>query len=172
MLDMTIIDMYTCPMDERGSALQREIKQTRPFGSPAQEATVAILRTADVVRRRLTAVVEPHGVTLQQYNVLRILRGAHPDPLPTLEIGERLIERMPGVTRLLDRLEEKGLVRRERCADDRRMVHCRITPEGLDLLAGLDAEVDLADDRVASELDAEELAALLDMLAKVRRGSQ
>ncbi|HEX9935520.1 MAG TPA: MarR family transcriptional regulator [Longimicrobium sp.] len=158
-------------MNERSSALQREIGQTRPFRTPAQEATVSILRTADVVRRRLVEVVEPHGVTLQQYNVLRILRGAHPDPLPTLEIGERLIERMPGITRLLDRLEEKGLVRRERCSDDRRLVHCWITPAGLELLAAMDEGMDRADDEAVAELDAGEKTALTALLDRVRRGA-
>lgn len=169
---MTIIVMYTSAMNERPSALQREIKQTRPFRSRAQEATVAILRTADVVRRRLTSVIEPHGVTMQQYNVLRILRGVYPHPLPTLEIGERLIERMPGITRLLDRLEEKGLVRRERCSDDRRLVHCWITEPGLDLLAAMDPVTDRADDEVVQELDSAELELFIEMLDRVRRGSQ
>jgi DNA-binding MarR family transcriptional regulator len=158
-------------MDERSSALQREIGQSRPFRTPAQEATVSILRTADVVRRRLVEVVEPHGVTLQQYNVLRILRGAHPGPLPTLEIGERLIERMPGITRLLDRLEEKGLVRRERCSDDRRLVHCWITAAGLELLAATDEGMDRADDEAVAELDTGEMTALTALLDRVRRGA-
>lgn len=158
-------------MSERTGALQREIGQTKPFRTAAQEATISILRTADVVRRRLTEVVEPHGVTLQQYNVLRILRGQHPDPLPTLEIGERLIERMPGITRLLDRLEEKALVRRERCTDDRRLVHCWITPAGLELLALMDDAVDRADDTAVAELDAGETATLTTLLERVRRST-
>jgi DNA-binding MarR family transcriptional regulator len=158
-------------MDEPSGALQREIGQKRPFRTAAQEATISILRTADVVRRRLVEVVEPHGVTLQQYNVLRILRGKHPDPLPTLEIGERLIERMPGITRLLDRLEEKALVRRERCSGDRRLVHCWIMPAGLELLATMDGAMDRADDDAVAELDRGELATLTSLLERVRRGA-
>lgn len=157
-------------MSERKSALQRELGQTRPFISLAQEATISILRTADVVRRRLASVIEPYGVTYQQYNVLRILRGSHPDPLPTLEIGERLIEQVPGITRLLDRLEEKGLVRRERSADDRRLVHCWITQEALDLLAAMDAEVDQADEESVSGLTAEEAGTIVRLLNVVRDG--
>lgn len=130
---------------------------------------MAVLHTADVVRRKLADVVEPHGVTLQQYNVLRILRGAHPDPLPTLEIGERMIERTPGVTRLLDRLEAKGWVARERCPEDRRVVHCRITDAGLALLAGMDDEVDAADRRAVGDLDAAELRRLRRLLDRMRR---
>ena len=123
------------------ASLRRELKQKRPFQSPAHEALLATLRTADLLRRALEDVIAPHGITGQQFNVLRILRGAAPDPLPTLEIGERMIEQTPGITRLLDRLEAKGLVSRARCASDRRQVHCRITQAGLDLLASLDGPV-------------------------------
>jgi MarR family transcriptional regulator, organic hydroperoxide resistance regulator len=152
--------------------LRDEIKQTRPFRSPSQEAVIAIFRTADQVRHHLTAAIEPSGVTLQQYNVLRILRGAHPEPLPTLEIGERLLERTPGMTRLLDRLEEKGLVRRERCAEDRRQVHCWITPAGLQLLEAIDEPVNDADDAVVRHLSEREIRTLLYLLQRVRLGTQ
>jgi DNA-binding MarR family transcriptional regulator len=146
-----------------------EIRQTRPFRGPAQETTVAILRTADVVRRQFGRVLEPTGLTLQQYNVLRILRGSAPDPLPTLEIGHRLIEQTPGITRLLDRLEEKGLVRRQRCDTDRRQVHCWITPAGLTLLDDLDAAVDAADERCCQRLSGgDQLRDLLSALAAIR----
>jgi DNA-binding MarR family transcriptional regulator len=150
------------------SLLQQEIKQ-RAFRSSAQEATIAILRTADVLRRTIGALLEPHGVTMQQYNVLRILRGSFPDPLPTLEIGERLIEQTPGVTRLLDRLEEKGLVRRARCTEDRRLVHCWITPAGLELLAELDPVADEADERLGDSFGPAELRQLIALLERVRR---
>src|SRR5215208_2200660 len=109
-------------MSERPSILQQEIRQSRPFRSRQQEAVLALLRTSDVVRRFLARIVEPHGITLQQYNVLRILRGAGEEGIPTLAIGERMIEQAPGITRLLDRLESKGLVRRSRCPEDRRQV--------------------------------------------------
>ena len=89
------------------SALQREIRQRRPFQSAGHEAVLGLLRTADLVRRLGTALVEPYGITLQQFNVLRILRGAGGDGLPTLEVASRMIEQTPGVTRLLDRLEAK-----------------------------------------------------------------
>src|SRR5438445_6730714 len=118
--------------------LEQEIKQKRPFPSQRQRAVVGLLRTADVVGRFVDAVIEHQGVTGQQYNVLRILRGAGERGLPTLEIAERMIEQTPGITRLIDRLEAKKLVLRERCAADRRQVFCRITPAGLDLLTRLD----------------------------------
>jgi DNA-binding MarR family transcriptional regulator len=159
-------------MSDVNSAILREIKQTVPFRTRAQEATIAILRTADVVRRRVAEGLEPHGITQQQYNVLRILRGARGKPMPTLDIGERLIERTPGITRLLDRLEEKGLVRRERCTEDRRQVHCFITPAGLELLAAVDAQVDEADDVVGKVLSDEELAVLLEYLDRIRAGEK
>jgi DNA-binding MarR family transcriptional regulator len=153
--------------NETSGALQRELKQTVPF-TRSQEATLSILRTADRVRRQLSAELEPHGVTLQQYNVLRILRGARGKPMPTLEIGERMIEEAPGVTRLLDRLEAKGLVRRQRCTEDRRLVHCWITEQGTQLLAGLDAEMAEGDEGVVATLSAEEQTTLIRLLDRIR----
>src|SRR5947209_9299865 len=108
-------------------------KPPEVFRSREQEATLGLLRTADAMKRSLAQVIEPHGITPQQYNVLRILRGAGPDGLPTLSIGGRMIEQTPGVTRLVDRLVRKDLVARNPCAKDRRRVFCRITPKGLDL---------------------------------------
>jgi DNA-binding MarR family transcriptional regulator len=121
------------------SALQQEIRQRRPFESAAHEAVVGLLRTTDLVRRKMTALVEPHGITLQQFNVLRILRGAGDEGLPTLEVADRMVEQTPGVTRLLDRLETKELVRRQRCQKDRRQHLCWITPKGAAILQKIDA---------------------------------
>jgi MarR family transcriptional regulator, organic hydroperoxide resistance regulator len=150
--------------------LQREIRQRPPFRSDAQEAAIAILRTADIVRRHLAAVVEPHGITFQQYNVLRILRGARPEPLSTQEIGERLIEQTPGVTRLLDRLESKALVTRERCPEDRRLVHARVTRSGLELLARIEDEMNDADEAAVAGLGGTQVRTLIRLLERVRSG--
>jgi DNA-binding MarR family transcriptional regulator len=120
------------------SALQTELRQRKPFRSAAHEAVVGLMRTADLIRRHAAAMVEPHGITPQQFNVLRILRGAGDTGLPTLEVAERMIEQTPGVTRLLDRLEAKELVRRQRCAKDRRQHLCWITSKGLTLLEKID----------------------------------
>jgi len=150
------------------SPLQRDLQQNRPFESAAQEALLGLLRTADVVRLRLAGVLEPRGVTLQQYNVLRILRGAGAEGLPTLEIGARMIERAPGVTRLLDRLETKGLARRERSRADRRQVFCTITPAGLELLAALDRPIQAVDGDVAAKLSAAEQRQLIHLLDVLR----
>lgn len=99
---------------------------------------VSILQAAERIRRRCQEILEPWGLTLQQFRVLRILREAGEAGLPTLEVGYRMMEKTPGITRLLDRLEEKGLARRERCQDDRRRVLCRASKAALDLLAELD----------------------------------
>ena len=132
---------------------------------------MALLRTADLVRRAVGRTLEPYDITLQQYNVLRILRGAGEQGLPTLEIAERMIEQAPGVTRLLDRLEVKGLVRRERCAQDRRQVLCWLTPAGLELVERLDEPVDSADAEAVAMLTPEEQDRLLRMLDAIRAGA-
>jgi DNA-binding MarR family transcriptional regulator len=150
--------------------IEREIRQRRPFPSKAQEGAVALLRTADLLRRALAGVVEPRGITPQQYNVLRILRGAGAEGLPTLEIGARMIEQAPGVTRLLDRLEEKGLVRRARCPRDRRRVLCRIAPSGLRLLASLDQPMNEATESFLRPLGGEHTRRLIRLLDVVRTG--
>jgi DNA-binding MarR family transcriptional regulator len=148
--------------------LTQEIRQSRPFASPAQEAVLGLLRTADVLRRFIGTVVEPRGITMQQYNVLRILRGAGERGLPTLDIAERMIEQTPGITRLIDRLETKSLVTRQRCETDRRQVFCRITPAGLELLARLDALVVTAGDEAMSALTAPDLTRLIKLLDRTR----
>jgi DNA-binding MarR family transcriptional regulator len=158
-------------MTREPSALQREIKQSRPFRSAGQEAVLGMFKTTDLIRRRATALIEPAGITLQQYNVLRILRGAGATGLPTLEIAERMIEQTPGITRLLDRLEAKRLVGRERCPADRRQVTCRITDAGLALLASLDRTVNSADDSLIP-LSVTELRQLIRLLDKIREGGQ
>ena len=151
------------------SRIQQELRQRRPFRNHRQEAGIALLRTADVVKRRMAKVIEPAGITLQQYNVLRILRGAGEGGIATLEIARRMIEQTPGITRLLDRLESKRLVRRERCPSDRRQVLCWITTEGQELLVGLDEPVNRADVEVLRMLGGEELARLIELLDSIRR---
>jgi DNA-binding MarR family transcriptional regulator len=143
-------------------------KPPETFRSREQQATLGLLRTADAMKRSLAQVIEPHGITPQQYNVLRILRGAGPDGLPTLSIGERMIEQTPGVTRLIDRLERKDLVARTPCPKDRRRVFCRITQKGLDLLNELDGPVNRWDAQAVAVLPASELDSLINLLDRVR----
>ncbi len=155
-------------MSRRASAIQREIRQTRPFRSVGQEAVVALFRTADLVRRYFGDVVEREGVTLQQYNVLRILRGAGTAGLPTLEVAERMVERAPGITRMIDRLESRGWVERRRTSPDRRQVHCAITLAGLALLRRLDEPVHAADDHAMRGLSTRDQGRLIALLDAVR----
>jgi DNA-binding MarR family transcriptional regulator len=152
------------------SRIQEELRQKRPFRSPTVEAGAGILRTGDMIRRHLEMVLEPYGVTWQQYNVLRILRGAGPDGLPTLSIGDRMIEQTPGVTRHVDRLIVKGLVTRARGTLDLRHVICRLTPAGMELLAQTDTPIDEADDFMLSGLNRRELGVLIELLDRVRMG--
>jgi DNA-binding MarR family transcriptional regulator len=152
----------------RPSALQRELRQSKPFPGPEQEGAVALLRTADLVRREVERALEPLGITGQQFNVLRILRGARPGPLPTLEIADRMIEHAPGITRLLDRLEARALVKRDRCREDRRRVLCSITAAGLELLRAADEPVHAAERAVVGRLRGPHLGQLLKLLGIVR----
>lgn len=142
-------------------------KPRRPV-PPATQAIVAIFSSADRVRVFVESLITPHGITAQQYNVLRILRGAEPEGLPTLTIADRMIERAPGITRMIDRLEAKGLVARDRRGVDRRCVYCRITTGGLDLLRTLDRPVDAAERAAFASLTANELAQLTALLERVR----
>ena len=154
------------------SAIQKELKQGRPFGSKAAEGLVGLLRTTDLVKRVLSSVVETRGITLQQYNVLRILRGAGASGLPTLEIGQRMIERSPGVTRLLDRLEGKRLVRRRRCPEDRRQVLCWIAPAGLEALVDLEAPLVRASGALLGRLGDARTSRLIHLLDDVRAAAR
>lgn len=151
-------------------SILHELKQSKPFASRTQQTAVSLMRTADLVRRSVSAVVEPHGITLQQYNVLRILRGAGNGGLPTLEIAQRMIEQTPGITRLIDRLESKELVLRERCPTDRRQVFCRITKEGLRLLTRLEQPVRTAEEEALAALSPRQLEQLVALLDRARNG--
>ena len=150
-------------------SVQDAIRQSRPFRSRRQEALIGLLLTAEAARRPMQELLGQYdGLTQQQYNVLRILRGAGPAGLPTLEIAERMIERTPGITRLLDRLETKQLVARERSATDRRQVYCRISTLGKNLLKKLDRPVDKLDERTMRGLDDREVGELIRLLDKLR----
>jgi len=158
-------------MTRSRTAVHEEIRQRRPFAAREEEAVVALIRTTDLLRRALVAVVEPGGITLQQYNVLRILRGAGTEGLATLEIAHRMVEHAPGVTRLLDRLQAKGLVRRQRAPRDRRQIRCWIEPPGLGLLARLDGAVHETARRFMAPLPAAELSAFIAALDALRAGA-
>ena len=152
----------------RRTSVQSEIGQARPFRSKKQEATIALLRTASVVGRTLARVLEPWKLSLAQYNALRIIRGAGTAGIATLAVRERMIEEGTTITRIVDRLEEAGYVERERSTPDRRQVVCRVTAAGAKLLDKIDPLIDAADEAVVSELDARELAQLVDLLDTIR----
>ena len=145
----------------------RTIQQTKPFQSTSQEAILGLLIVVDRLRRLFSAVMEGHGLTQQQYNVLRILRGAGAEGLPTLTIAERMVEQTPGITRLIDRLEAKDFVRRERCPEDRRLVRCHVTRPGLQLLGKLDAAVDAIDASRLEMLSPQEQRQLVHLLERI-----
>lgn len=148
--------------------LREEIRQTKPFESPAQEAILGIYRTSDMLQRRFAQLVEPRGISLQQYNVLRILRGAGKEGTPTLDIAQRMIEKTPGITRLLDKLEAKHLVRRKRCPEDRRQVLCWITDAGLNLLSQLDKPLVQSGSSAVECLNQAEIRQLIAILGRLR----
>jgi DNA-binding MarR family transcriptional regulator len=135
---------------------------------PEETAFLDLLRTTDLLSRSLTHLLKVVDISANQYNVLRILRGA-PEGLPCGEIANRMITRDPDVTRLLDRLEKRGLVVRSRESKDRRLVLTRITPEGLELLARLDVPVRDAHFRQLGHLGAKRLRALTDLLGVCRQ---
>src|ERR1700723_1358872 len=148
--------------------LNGEAKQKHLVHSRQQDAVTSILRTANYLDRFCSPVFDQQGITSQQYNVLRILRGAGLGGLPTLDIAERMIEQAPGITRLLDRLERKKLVRRERPPDNRRQVLCYITKPGLDLLQELDTPFRNRVNQALHRLDESELKELIRLLTVVR----
>jgi len=158
----------TSPSPDESVALQIEIAQNRPFHSVRAEIAVSILRTAALIERHFAQVVARTGLTIQQYNVLRILRGAGSDGMPTLVIRDRMIHAAPGITRLLDKLEKAGLARRERTSPDRRQVFCFITDRGLAILTELDEEMREADDVAVGSLSDAEQKQLLRLLENVR----
>jgi DNA-binding MarR family transcriptional regulator len=139
----------------------RERIQQRRFPSLAAEAVISLLVAADHCDQAVAPVWEQHGITADQYNVLRILRGAHPDGHPRNEVARRMIHRAPDVTRMLDRLVRQGLVRRQRNPADRRESIATISDAGLALLARIDPDVNATQATVTSSLSERELRELV-----------
>jgi DNA-binding MarR family transcriptional regulator len=145
-----------------------ELKQTKPFATLEGEAFVNVLRTASVLSHEVAELLRGYDLTQTQYNVLRILRGAGDEGLNAGDIGSRMITREPDVTRLLDRLEKRGLVERWRCTEDRRVVWTRIKDAGRELIAGVDAPGEALHERQLSHLGPERLRLLIELLEEVR----
>src|SRR5690349_7507082 len=149
-------------------SVQSEIKQGRPFKSKGQEGTIALLRTASVVARVIARVLEPWSLSLAQYNALRIIRGSGAAGIATLAIRERMIEEGTTITRLLDKLEEGGLIRRERSIPDRRQVMCFVTQQGRQLLDKIDPLIDAADEAAVAALGERQLQQFIAALDTIR----
>lgn len=149
-------------------ALTEEIKQRKPFSSLEQEARLNIVQTSTVLSDCFERALKPHGITGTQYNVLRILKEAEPDGLCRNEVRERLLNRMPDATRLLDRMELAGLVTRSREGGDRRLVTTRITGKGRDLVNDLDPVVAEEHERQLGHLSDDELKTMIRLLTKAR----
>lgn len=150
--------------------LQHEIRKRQPFDCPEQEAVLNLFRTSDRLQHRFSRLFQEHGLTSSQYNILRILRG-EARPLQCMEIANRTITVVPGITGLIDRLEQKTppLVRRERSREDRRVVYVSITKEGLDVLARLDEPVLQLHRKLLAHFSAEEVKEMTRLLEKARQ---
>ncbi len=150
--------------------LRDEIKQSKPFPSTETEVFLNLARTADHTMRAIAEVLKPAELSPTQYNVLRILQGAGKDGLACSEIGSRLVTRDPDITRLLDRMEQRGLVQRERSAADRRVVMAKITRGGAELLAKLDRPVLETSKQQLAHMSEKQMRELIDLLELVRGG--
>lgn len=150
--------------------LADSIKQSKPFQSLEEEAYLNLIRAADLLQRQETELLDEHGISHSQYNVLRILRGAGAEGLACGEIAGRMITHDPDITRLLDRLEKRGLAQRSRESKDRRVVISRITRAGLDLLHRLDAPIVELHKRTLGHFSQKELRAFIELLERAVEG--
>jgi DNA-binding MarR family transcriptional regulator len=147
--------------------LHHELKKKKPFASAEQEAILNILRTSDWVDNRLGRLFREYGLTCSQYNVLRILRGEG-KPLPSLEIADRMIQVVPAITGLIDRLEQQKLVVRRRSTEDRRVVFVEITGKALEVLKKLDKPLEQLHQSLVGHLSRAELESLSRLLERAR----
>ena len=150
--------------------LQQEIQQTKAIRLLEEETTLNIVRTADVLMLALADVLKPLLLSATQYNVLRILRGAGNGGASCKDIGGRLVARDPDITRLMDRLEQRGLVSRDRAKEDRRVVTHRLTRAGLELVNELDRPIEVLHRKIMGHMKAAQLRELVGLLEEVRAG--
>jgi DNA-binding MarR family transcriptional regulator len=147
--------------------LQTELRKKRPFDSLEQEAMLNLLRASDQFQNRFGRLFRTFGLTASQYNILRILRGEG-KPLPSLEIADRMIQVVPAITGLIDRLEKAEMVVRRRCEEDRRVVYVEITPKALALLTEIDEPLMKLHQVMIGHLSPAELRDLIRLLEKAR----
>ncbi len=140
---------------------------SRPVQRLGEAAVIAVMRVANRLTLELASLLKPHSLTPSQYNALRILRGAGDDGVTCGQLAERMLTRDPDITRLIDRLERAGWASRQRDTADRRVVTARITRAGLELLAGLDAEVAAYDRGLFARVDDGRLRQLVEILQEV-----
>ncbi len=148
--------------------LQAELKQSRPFATREEEVYLNIQRTAEALLWKATELLKPYDLTPTQYNVLRILRGTGQEGLICREIGERMVSRDPDVTKMLDRLETRNLITRERDHKDRRVIITRVTDGGLKLLKELDPHVAENTRKMLGHLGTKRLETLNELLEEAR----
>ncbi len=149
--------------------MSRSVRPKNPTPLLEEQAFVALMRAADHAQRRVTEMLKEHELSPTQYNALRILRGAGPDGLPCTEIGERMINRDPDITRLMARLEKRGLVERSRQKQDRRVIKARITERGLTVLNEMDPAVNEFQRRLLGHMGERKLTALIRMLEETEK---
>lgn len=147
--------------------IEKEIQQKR-FRSPLQKAMVNTIFTAAWINQRNAQVLKPLGISIQQFNILRILRGMHPEPATVKVLTERMIDKMSNASRLVEKLKCKGLVERKSCSEDRRRVNVFITPEGLDVLRKASVAIEAEERELSERLSPEEAALLSDLMDKMR----
>ena len=155
--------------------LKHEIQQKIPFSSLEEEALLNLVRTSDFIERAFQQKIRPSGITSTQYNVLRILRGAHPEGLQCSAIGARMLTAEPDITRLLARLKALKLIRQHRCANDRRIIWTQIAPAGLKLLERMDPLMRRLPPCLLGHMSRSKLSQLIRLLEMARRpcvGSQ
>ncbi|HXB74045.1 MAG TPA: MarR family transcriptional regulator [Candidatus Acidoferrales bacterium] len=150
--------------------LELEIRQTKAIRLLEEEASLNIVRTADVLMAKLVDVLKPYGLSATQYNVLRILRGAGASGACCKDVANRMLTRDPDITRLMDRLEKRGLLTRDRAKEDRRFVTTRLTGAGLDVVNELDGPVERLHRKQMKHMAADQLRCLVGLLEEVRSG--
>ena len=150
--------------------LKSEIAQSKPFETLCQETALSLLKTADAIHRAYTEAMQSFDITFQQYNVLRIVRGAGEAGIPTTLIAERMIKHNPGVTRLIDRLERKKLLKRKRSKTDRRVVICHATDVAVDLLDTMQDAVRDAERQMMQGIEEKDLQFAIGLLGQLREG--
>jgi DNA-binding MarR family transcriptional regulator len=151
------------------AGLKQEIAQERPFSSVEEEAILNLMRTSDIVERAFHHRTREWGITSTQYNVLRILRGAHPEGLACAAIGDRMITAEPDITRLLRRLKGLKLIRQRRDRNDRRVVLTHISEAGLELLRAMDPAIQQAPKELLGHMSGTELAEMIRLLERARK---